>query len=147
MQYLTGLQNLKYSDIFIVSTVQLFADTLQLFIEAWFFCKVPFFCLENKSTGICWHFKERIQGFPRALLQGMVTALAFQEYSQTWGMIVILERRSWRPILVMSTWSTLIVPVLGSMIRKRASASVDLPAPVLPTRPIWKHPGRLCIFF
>ena len=50
-------------------------------------------------------------------------------------MMVILERRSCRPMREMSQLSMTMAPAAGSMIRNRASIRDDLPAPVLPTIP------------
>ena len=51
--------------------------------------------------------------------------------------MVILERRSWSPIVAMSQLSMTMEPVAGSMIRNRASVREDLPAPVRPTMPTY----------
>ena len=59
--------------------------------------------------------------------------------SVTCGMIVSRDRRSWSPILAISTPSTMIRPPALSRIRNKAKVSVDFPAPVRPTIPTWKH--------
>lgn len=56
----------------------------------------------------------------------------------TWGMMVILERRSWRPIWAMLIPSIKIRPFAASRIRKIPKARDDFPAPVLPTIPTCK---------
>jgi len=63
----------------------------------------------------------------------------FTPSSVTCGMIVSRDRRSWSPILAISTPSTMIRPPALSRIRNKAKVSVDLPAPVRPTIPTWKH--------
>ena len=53
------------------------------------------------------------------------------------GIIEILERRSWRPIVPVSIPSIISLSS-GSVIRKRAEINGDFPAPVFPTIPILK---------
>ena len=57
-------------------------------------------------------------------------------------MIVILERKVARPILLTSTLSINMVPLVGSMIRKSPRTIEDFPAPVLPATPIFSAPCR-----
>lgn len=59
----------------------------------------------------------------------------------TWGMIVMRDLRSWRPMSAMSTPSIKIFPFAASKILKIPRASEDFPAPVLPTIPTWKKLG------
>lgn len=54
----------------------------------------------------------------------------------TCGMIVRRDRRSWSPIVAISTPSITIRPPALSRMRNNAEVSVDLPAPVRPTIPI-----------
>lgn len=53
----------------------------------------------------------------------------------TWGMMVILKRRSCRPILAMLTSSIMISPSAGSLMRNKPRVRDDFPAPVRPTMP------------
>lgn len=53
----------------------------------------------------------------------------------TWGMMVRFWRRSWRPIVAISTSSMRIVPPAASSTRKRQLVREDFPAPVRPTTP------------
>lgn len=53
----------------------------------------------------------------------------------TWGMMVRLLRRSWRPIVAMSTSSMMIFPPAASSTRNRQLVREDFPAPVRPTTP------------
>lgn len=53
----------------------------------------------------------------------------------TWGMMVRFWRRSWRPIVDISTLSMMIVPSAASSTRKRQLVREDFPAPVRPTTP------------
>ena len=62
-----------------------------------------------------------------------------------YGMIVILSLRSESPSLEISTPSINIYPSLASMILHRVKQSVDLPAPVLPTTPIF-YPASIFRF-
>ena len=62
-----------------------------------------------------------------------------------WGMIVILSLRSESPIVEMSTPSIIILPPELSMIRQIERQSVDFPAPVRPTTPIFS-PALMCKF-
>ena len=57
------------------------------------------------------------------------------EDQQTWGMMVRFWRRSWRPIVAISTSSIMIVPPAASSTRKRQLVREDFPAPVRPTTP------------
>lgn len=58
------------------------------------------------------------------------------------GMTVIFWRRSWRPMVEISTSSRIICPPAASTIRNRERAREDFPAPVRPTTPIlW--PGAM----
>ena len=54
-------------------------------------------------------------------------------------MMVSLDLRQCNPILLVSFPSMIICPDAASMIRNRDKATDDLPAPVLPTTPIWKN--------
>mmetsp|Transcript_30932 Transcript_30932/g.62733 ORF Transcript_30932/g.62733 Transcript_30932/m.62733 type:complete len:214 (-) Transcript_30932:48-689(-) len=56
------------------------------------------------------------------------------------GMIDSCRRRSSSPMVLTSNPSSSILPSESSQMRKRATASVDLPAPVRPTTPIFS-PG------
>mmetsp|Transcript_3585 Transcript_3585/g.13058 ORF Transcript_3585/g.13058 Transcript_3585/m.13058 type:complete len:246 (-) Transcript_3585:1156-1893(-) len=53
------------------------------------------------------------------------------------GIMPILERRSFRPMLAMSTPSMTILPAAASTMRNRPTISELLPAPVRPTTPIF----------
>jgi hypothetical protein len=53
----------------------------------------------------------------------------------SWGMIAILDRKSWRPIDLLSMPSIIICPSGSASLNKEA-ISDDLPAPVRPTMPI-----------
>ena len=55
----------------------------------------------------------------------------------TWGMMVIFDRTSYRPIWRMSTLSMMISPLVGSMIRKSAMHKLLFPLPVRPMIPIY----------
>ena len=63
------------------------------------------------------------------------------------GMMLSLDRKSWRPILQISTSSITIVPSLGSTMRKRACINVDFPLPVRPTTPTFFLPGIVQVMF
>lgn len=56
----------------------------------------------------------------------------------TWGMMVILERRSCRPTSAMLMPSIIILPFAASKILKIPKAREDFPAPVRPTIPTYK---------
>ncbi|KAL0547957.1 hypothetical protein IC582_012396 [Cucumis melo] len=58
-------------------------------------------------------------------------------------MMLILDLRSWRPILQTSTLSIIMLPPLGSTILKIACMRVDFPLPVLPTTPTFFFPGKV----
>jgi hypothetical protein len=53
--------------------------------------------------------------------------------------MVILDLRSWSPIEDTDTQSISMSPPTGSTMRNKASVTDDLPAPVLPTIPIYKR--------
>lgn len=53
-------------------------------------------------------------------------------------MIVILLRRSCKPIFAMSSPSMVMLPSSASTKRKKLRAIVDLPLPVAPTMPLQK---------
>ena len=57
----------------------------------------------------------------------------------TCGMIVMRLRRSWSPISVILTPSTVMMPPAGSMRRNRPIVREDLPAPVRPTIPTCRN--------
>ena len=59
----------------------------------------------------------------------------------SWGITVMLARRSFRSSLLMSSPSITMEPPTISTIRLRLRQMVDLPAPVLPTTPTFS-PGR-----
>lgn len=63
------------------------------------------------------------------------------------GIMLNLERKSWRPILHMSTSSIKMLPCLGSTMRKSACINVDLPLPVRPTTPTFFLPGMIHVMF
>ena len=54
-------------------------------------------------------------------------------------MIVSLALRSCSPIVSIFIPSMLISPPAASMMRNKDNVMEDLPAPVLPTIPIWKQ--------
>ena len=58
------------------------------------------------------------------------------------GITVSRDLSSWRPSRETSCPSTVTDPPLGSIIRKRARARLDLPAPVRPHTPIFS-PGLM----
>lgn len=60
----------------------------------------------------------------------------FNALKLTCGMMVIRERRSCSPILIISMPSISMLPPAGSMMRNKDNAIDDLPAPVRPTMPI-----------
>jgi hypothetical protein len=59
------------------------------------------------------------------------------------GMIPKRERRSCKPIVLMSTESIIILPSAGSTRRNNAPINVVLPLPVRPTIPILSPPSNL----
>ena len=64
----------------------------------------------------------------------------------SWGMMEILDRRSCNPMLLVSIPSIKIFPS-GSLNRKRAEISDDLPAPVRPTIPIFLYDQMVSSFY
>jgi len=63
------------------------------------------------------------------------------------GIMLSLDLKSWRPILEISTPSIIMLPSLGSTIRKMACMRVDFPLPVLPTTPTLFLPGNVQVMF
>ena len=57
----------------------------------------------------------------------------------TWGIMVTLERMSWRPICPILCWSTKMAPPAASINLNSANVMELFPAPVRPAIPICKY--------
>jgi hypothetical protein len=55
----------------------------------------------------------------------------------SWGIIARRRRRSSSPIVEVLSPSMIMLPLVGSIIRNKASVRLDFPAPVRPTTPIF----------
>ena len=58
----------------------------------------------------------------------------------------ILDLRSWSPMSAMTRPSITMLPTAASIMRKSANDRDDLPAPVLPTIPIYNHITKKSLF-
>lgn len=58
-------------------------------------------------------------------------------------MILNLDRKSCSPMVEMFTPSNISCPVVGSTMRKSVCMRVDLPLPVLPTKPVFIPPSKV----
>lgn len=60
---------------------------------------------------------------------------------------IVIDLKSWRPILHISILSIIMLPSRGSTTRKMACMRVDFPLPVLPTTPTFFFPGIVQVIF